>query len=165
MIWCSASCNCTSLPNSLGLPALSLADDLGVRLKQADQLSRKLGHAVEDSRLGLPHHPAHSLGHGLQPFAQLAHPAAAAGRQSFDFLQRCANRGESAASRVAVADILSCASAPLPALCDGGLVRWRSPVWSPCASGCALSSVDCPPSFRSVSWSASAPARRRSASR
>src|SRR5271157_231174 len=90
MIWCSASCNCTSLPNSLGLPALSLADDLGVRLKQADQLSRKLGHAVEDSRLGLPHHPAHSLGHGLQPFAQLAHPPAAAGRQSFDLLQHTA---------------------------------------------------------------------------
>ena len=45
------------------------------------------------------------------------------------------------------------------------MARWRSPVWSPCASGCALSSSDCPLSLRSASWSASAPARHRSASR
>jgi hypothetical protein len=63
---------------------------LAVRFKQTDQLSRKLGHAVEDSRLGLSHYPAHLLGHGLQPFAQLAHPAAAAGRQSLDLLQHAA---------------------------------------------------------------------------
>src|SRR5271157_935856 len=78
------------LAELVGLACLPLADDLGVRLKQADQLSRKLGHAVEDPRLGLPHHPAHLLGHAFQPFAQLAHPAAAAGRQSLDLLQHAA---------------------------------------------------------------------------
>src|SRR5271157_2860398 len=78
------------LTELVGLACLSLADNLSVRLKQADQLSRKLGQAVEDSRLGLSHHATHLLGHAFQPFAQLAHPAAAAGRQSLDFLQHAA---------------------------------------------------------------------------
>src|SRR5271157_3499304 len=60
---------------------------------------------------------------------------------------------------------LSCASAPLPVLCGAGHGRWRSPVWSPCASGCALSSSVGPLSARSAASSASAPARHRSASR
>src|SRR5208337_1171250 len=47
----------------VGLACLSLADNLGVRLKQADQLSRKLSQTVEDPSFGLPHHPAHLLGH------------------------------------------------------------------------------------------------------
>lgn len=68
----------------VGLACPSFADDLRVRLKQADQLSWKLGRAVEDARFGLPHHPAHLLGHGFQPFAQLGHTTTAAGRQSLD---------------------------------------------------------------------------------
>ena len=67
---------------------LTFANDLRVRLKQADQLSRKLGQAVEDSRLGLPHHLAHAIGQGFQTFAQGAHNTAAASRQRLDFLQR-----------------------------------------------------------------------------
>ena len=47
------------LAELVGLACLPLADDLGVRLKLADQLSRKLSQAVEDSCLGLPHHPVH----------------------------------------------------------------------------------------------------------
>src|SRR5271157_5659400 len=78
------------LAELVGFACLSLADNLSVRLKQADQLSRKLGQAVEDSRLGLSHHATHLLGHAFQPFAQFAHPAVAAGRQSLDFLQHAA---------------------------------------------------------------------------
>src|SRR5207247_884756 len=47
MIWFSASCTMTSLPNSLGLFALPLANHLGVRLKYAEQLAVGLGVAAE----------------------------------------------------------------------------------------------------------------------
>src|SRR5690242_6604063 len=69
------------------LSRFSLAYDFRVRFKQTDQLVWKLGQASEDSCLGLPYHSAYLIGHGLQPFTQSAHPAAAMAGQSVGFLQ------------------------------------------------------------------------------
>lgn len=61
MIWFSASCNCPSLPNSLGLPAFPLRMISVCGSNKLTNFSRKLGYAFEDTRLRLPHHAAHAL--------------------------------------------------------------------------------------------------------
>jgi hypothetical protein len=60
----------TILPNSVGLPALpplsrgqALADDLGGRLEQADDLALGVGVAGKDAGLGLAHDLLHQRHH------------------------------------------------------------------------------------------------------
>src|SRR5438445_10268182 len=47
MIWFSASCTTSSLPELIGLVRFALADHLGVRLKYAEKLAVGLGVAAE----------------------------------------------------------------------------------------------------------------------
>src|SRR6201982_1582140 len=62
------------LAKLVGLSRLPLADNFRVWFEQADQLARQLSYPLEDPRLGLPHHPAHSLRHRFQPLTNPARP-------------------------------------------------------------------------------------------
>src|SRR3989449_1337253 len=67
MIWFSASCTWTNLPNSVGL-GFAFANDFRVRLEHAHDLAWKMRDSLEDPGLGLLHHLRHSLGHEFQCF-------------------------------------------------------------------------------------------------
>src|SRR2546425_11629505 len=76
MIWFSASCTWTNLPNSVGLLALPLRM-ISVCGSIGDDLAWKTRDSLEDPGLGLLHHLPHSLGHEFQCFRHLPHPLAA----------------------------------------------------------------------------------------
>src|SRR2546426_391859 len=76
MIWFSASCTWTNLPNSVGLLALPLRM-ISVCGSIAHDLAWKTRDSLEDPGLGLLHHLPHSLGHEFQCFRHLPHPLAA----------------------------------------------------------------------------------------
>src|SRR2546422_10972201 len=76
MIWFSASCTWTSLPNAVGLLGLPLRM-ISVCGSIAHDLAWKTRDSLEDPGLGLLHHLPHSLGHEFQCFRHLPHPLAA----------------------------------------------------------------------------------------
>ena|SRR6516225_5528707 len=65
-IWFSASCSLTILPNSVGLPALPLRNDLSGRLEQADDLALGMGVTGKDARLGLAEDLLHQRHRAVQ---------------------------------------------------------------------------------------------------
>src|SRR5438445_2953431 len=85
MIWFSASCTWTNLPNSVGL-GFAFANDFRVRLEHAHDLAWKMRDSLEDPGLGLLHHLPHSLGHEFQGFRHLPHPLAATRCKMLHFL-------------------------------------------------------------------------------
>ena len=61
----------------------------------------------EHSCLGPPHHSAHLIGHGFQPFDQPAYTPSAACWQSFDFLPHPAGTVENLPDQAQQSPILS----------------------------------------------------------
>ena len=73
------------MPNSVGLLALPLRIDLGMRLEQAHDLARQLRHTIEEAHLGLLHHLPDPARHDAQMLAQTPQIFLLLGRHLLDF--------------------------------------------------------------------------------
>src|SRR3989441_11810590 len=163
MIWFSASCTWTNLPNSVGLLALPLRM-ISVCGSIAHDLAWKMRDSLEDPGLGLLHHLPHSLGHEFQCFRHLRPACGDAVQDAPLPPSRLGPDSESFASRSEVRRIVSAGAPLVAALAGGSPTQSPSLVSSLCACGRESSCAARRSSPRSSSSCASRPVHRRQAS-